>query len=594
MKNHAGSLTGESRIITQLMLHLLPVQILMSAVGMINGTITSLFASNCIGSEAMGAVGLFSPVVQLMGAFNIMLVGGAQILCARYIGKNQSERISGVFSLDIILTAVLSAVFTGALLIMALFNLTGILGADGQIRPLLNAYIIGQSISILPKLLNAHLSAYLSLENQRRRTTVASIVYIFINLLLVYLFVPVMHLGVLGLALAASLGQWVFFLIQSLYYLRGRSSFHFSLKDCDIREIREIFKIGVPGSLSQGYQTIRRFIVNYLVIRFVGNIGLSAFSTVDAFLAFFWAFPMGMLAVSRMLIGISVGEEDRKTLENIMRTVLFCFVPMLFVLAVILMFLADPLTGLYYQNPSEPIYQMVRWGFRILPFSLPLGCICIHFVCYGQSSGKQVLVHLLSLFDGMLCTSVFSAILLPVIGIRGLFMAEVMNGVVNLITVVVYAAIRGRHLPRSVTDLLAMPEEFGVSEENRIDISLQSMKEVVTVSEEIDTFCKSHGMDSRRAFFSALSMEEMAGNVVQHGFTGDRKKHSVDVRVSIKDQDLILRIKDDCRPFDPVRVREMIAPKDPASNIGIRLILRIAKNVSYQNILGLNVLTIRV
>ena len=67
MKRHLDRLTGESKIITQLMLRLMPVQILMAAVGMINGTITSLFASNCIGSEAMGAVGLFSPVVQLMG-----------------------------------------------------------------------------------------------------------------------------------------------------------------------------------------------------------------------------------------------------------------------------------------------------------------------------------------------------------------------------------------------------------------------------------------------------------------------------------------------------------------------------------------------
>lgn len=594
MKNLPGRLTGESKIITELMLHLLPVQILMSAVGMINGTITSLFASNCIGSEAMGAVGLFSPVVQLMGACNIMLVGGSQILCARYLGKNESERISGVFSLDIILTAVLSGAVTGFLLFLAIFNLTGILGANEQIRPVLNTYILGQVIGILPKLLNSHFSAFLSLENQRRRTTAASIVYIFVNFLLVYLFVPVMHMGVLGLALAASIGQWVLFLIQGLYYLRGKSSFRFSLKGCDAGEIREIFKIGIPGSLSQGYQTIRRYIVNILVIRFVGNIGLSAYSTVDAFLVFFWAFPMGMLAVSRMMIGISVGEEDRKSLEDIMRTVLFCFVPLLFVLAILLMLFADPITRLYYQDPSQPIYQMVRWGFRILPFGLPLSCICIHFVCYGQNSGKQVLVHLLSLFDGVLCTSLFSAILLPVIGIRGLFVAEILNGLVNLITVVVYAAVCGGHFPRSVEDLLAMSKSFGVSEENRIDISLQSMDEVVAISEEIEAFCLEHGMDYRRAYYSALSMEEMAGNVVQHGFSGDRKKHSIDVRVSIKEEDLILRIKDDCRKFDPVRVRELVAPEDAASNIGIRMILRIAKDVSYQNILGLNVLTVRI
>ena len=88
----------DSTMITKLMFRLLPIQILMAAVGMINGTITSLFASNFVGSDAMGAVGLYSPVNQLMGAFNIMLVGGSQILCARYIGKNQEEHTGQIFS----------------------------------------------------------------------------------------------------------------------------------------------------------------------------------------------------------------------------------------------------------------------------------------------------------------------------------------------------------------------------------------------------------------------------------------------------------------------------------------------------------------
>ena len=582
----------DRRIIYRLMLQLLPIQILMSAVGMINGTITSLFASNCIGADAMGAVGLYSPVNQLVAALNVMLVGGSQILCARYIGENRSERISGVFTLDTIITSVFSLAVAALLILMSAFDMTGILGAEESIRPMLNAYIIGQAVGMLPRLLNSHLSAYLSLENQRKRTIAASVVYIFVNLGLVYLFVPVIKLGVLGLALAASLGQWVFFAIQAAYYLRGKSSFRFSTKNCDKGEIREIFRIGVPGSLTQGYQTIKRIIVNALVLRFVGTIGLSAFSTVDALLSFFWAFPMGMLAVSRMLIGISIGEEDRKNLENVMRMVLFVFVPMLFVLALILMALADPLTRMYYHDPSEPIYQMVRWGFRILPFSLPLGCICLHFICYGQSMGKNVLVHVLSLFDGVLCVSVFSALLLPFAGINGLYLAEVLNGVVNFIAVVIYAAIWCRHLPRTVSDLLAMPDSFGVSEENRIDLSLHSMDEVVNVAEEIGLFCRAHGMDSRRSCFASLAMEEMAGNVVGHGFD-DGKKHTVDIRVSIKDQDMILRIRDDCRPFDPLDFSRMLDPEDPLKRLGTLMVWRTAKSVDYQNILGLNVLTVR-
>ena len=37
----------------------------------------------------------------------------------------------------------------------------------------------------------------------------------------------------------------------------------------------------------------------------------------------------------------------------------------------------------------------------------------------------------------------------------------------------------------------------------------------------------------------------------------------------------------------------MISPEDPFKNIGIRMIYRLADEVTYQNLLGLNVLSIR-
>ena len=57
---------------------------------------------------------------------------------------------------------------------------------------------------------------------------------------------------------------------------------------------------------------------------------------------------------------------------------------------------------------------------------------------------------------------------------------------------------------------------------------------------------------------------------------------------------MILRIKDDCVPFDPGERLKMQASEDITKNIGIRMVFKMAKDVQYQNILGLNVLTIRI
>jgi hypothetical protein len=47
-------------------------------------------------------------------------------------------------------------------------------------------------------------------------------------------------------------------------------------------------------------------------------------------------------------------------------------------------------------------------------------------------------------------------------------------------------------------------------------------------------------------------------------------------------------------PFDPAERLRRFNGDDPAKNIGIRMILGMARDVQYQNILGLNVLTIRI
>ena len=398
----------------------------------------------------------------------------------------------------------------------------------------------------------------------------------------------------LGLALATALGLWVYLGVQAAYFLSGRSALRLGGKRPAWGEAKDLVFIGLPGGLSYGYQTIRGLIVNGLLGAYIGVAGLSAFAAANNLLAIFWAIPVGMLAVSRMMIGVSTGEEDRQTLTDIMRVMFFRYIPLMCAVCALIIVSAVPLTQLFYQDPAEPVYMMMVWGLRILPLCMPLSLICMHFVCYGQASGKTGLVHVLSLLDGAVCVCVFTALLIPLIGMNSVYIANVLNGIVCALVIFLYAWGKQKHLPRNMEELMVIPDSFGVSEDDRMDRTLRSTEEVVTLSEQVQQFCLKKGIDSRRAYLSGLFMEEMAANIVEHGFTKDSKKHSIDVRVVHKDGSLILRLRDDCRPFDPGSRNELTENEDPTKNIGIRMVFGMAEEVQYQNILGMNVLTIRI
>ena len=57
---------------------------------------------------------------------------------------------------------------------------------------------------------------------------------------------------------------------------------------------------------------------------------------------------------------------------------------------------------------------------------------------------------------------------------------------------------------------------------------------------------------------------------------------------------MILRIKDDCKAFNPEERSRIIDKNDMTKNMGLRMVYKIAEDIQYQYLLGLNVLTIRI
>jgi len=200
----------------------------------------------------------------------------------------------------------------------------------------------------------------------------------------------------------------------------------------------------------------------------------------------------------------------------------------------------------------------------------------------------------LALLDGVVCVAGFTALLIGSMGIKSVYIANVLNGVVTTIVIYLYSWVMNKRFPRNMEELMVIPKDFGVSPEERMDLSVRTMEEVISVSRQVQEFCAARGISKRSAYLAGLSMEEMGGNIVDHGFRKDNRSHSIDVRVAHKKDDVILRIKDDCVPFDPGERQKLSEDTDVAKNIGLRMIFRMAKDIKYQNILGLNVLTIRI
>ena len=201
--------SSDYKLLSGLFFRLLPYQVLLIVISAVNGIVDSLYASKVIGKTAMSAIGLFGPLNHFLYAASMILVSGSQMLYGRYLAQDR-EKIHGLFSVDVVISAGLSLLISGLLAAGVVTGATRILVSQEPDLQMLNQYILGQAIGIPALVLGQQLFAFLSLENRTGRTMAASILCFAVNGVLDHLFLVIIPMGTFGLGLSSSLASWAF------------------------------------------------------------------------------------------------------------------------------------------------------------------------------------------------------------------------------------------------------------------------------------------------------------------------------------------------------------------------------------------------
>ena len=119
--------------------------------------------------------------------------------------------------------------------------------------------------------------------------------------------------------------------------------------------------------------------------------------------------------------------------------------------------------------------------------------------------------------------------------------------------------------------------------EEVLDFSLApSLEETPHIPRQIISFCEGK-VEKSRANKMAVAAEEMAVNTIKYG---GRSLKSIDVMLSVSDEELVLRQRDDGIPFDPTEYKQ--EEGDIYKVSGITIIRRMVKKLSYVRVLNMN------
>ena len=171
----------------------------------------------------------------------------------------------------------------------------------------------------------------------------------------------------------------------------------------------------------------------------------------------------------------------------------------------------------------------------------------------------------------------------------GVWFYFVLGELLTLLAVCLIVLRVKKRLPWQDGAAMLLKPDFGVRGSDLLEISLSSLEEIPAAVERVESFCRFHGLDAKTTNHISLCVEEMSVNVIGYGFSADEKPHHLFLRLLRKKDMWVLRFRDDCTAFDPVRY----VPPPDESHLGIRIVLAMARDVRYTSSLNLNNLMIQ-
>lgn len=125
----------------------------------------------------------------------------------------------------------------------------------------------------------------------------------------------------------------------------------------------------------------------------------------------------------------------------------------------------------------------------------------------------------------------------------GIFAGVSAGSIIAVLILPVFIAIINKR--NGCKDHLWMfPKNFGVPASDEISADIDTREEVMEFSEKAWQFCVDRGESTRIAYLTSLVVEEMAKNVIEHGFTKDKKDHMLSARIVRREDELIIRMRD--------------------------------------------------
>ena len=271
--------------------------------------IDGLFVARMLGRDALAAVTLAVPVMEIMIAFSMLISIGSGVIISNLNGQGKVKEGRKVFNISsrVLLLLSITIAIVPNLLLRPIIKL---LGGTEDIYFLTRDYLRALLLLAPGFMFSYGLGTWSRNDGQPKVAMVAQVVGALVNIGLDWLFMGPLQMGIRGAAIATGLGPIVGIAIMLPHFIRKKGDLYFEKVKMDLGIISDVMKKGVPSFSMEFALGLTTLCMNIVISKYLGVLGLAVYGIVGYIALILYSVFLGMAEGSQPLLSYYHGAED--------------------------------------------------------------------------------------------------------------------------------------------------------------------------------------------------------------------------------------------------------------------------------------------
>lgn len=272
-------------------------------------TVDSIIVGNFVGANALAAIGVYTPIYNLLLGLFQGIATGATVVVSHAYGAKDQDKLNKTVYVSIVLTIVVGIVIS-VLGLLVCDPLLRLINTPADIFTMSVSYANIMFAGVLTVLMYNILCGVLRGMGDSFWPLIFLIISSVINVVLDYIFVVDFGWGLEGAAYATIIAQTVSALVSFIYLLKTQNKYGLSLKmqKPDMEQAKAMLNIGIPTGLQTALFNVGFLVLQNLVNSF-GSTVVAAYSIVTR-VDSFAMLPMNSFSIAlTTFVGQNVGAK---------------------------------------------------------------------------------------------------------------------------------------------------------------------------------------------------------------------------------------------------------------------------------------------